>query len=387
LIVGLRVVEVYEGEIGYDAPLLVRELVRLGFDVGVVCPPRSAEAFAETGAELTRLTVGTGVGSLAALRRVLRADVVHAHGMRAAVAASLARAGATPIVVSLTEAPPAGGAGALVSRAITRTVFSVAAAVLAPTPDLVATATALGGREVRLVRPPVPDPATVERTPEQVREELALHSDGPIVLAASRLQPETRLDVLVDASARWRRRDPEPQVVLVGVGPAYRTLVAQAMVARAPVTFAGDRVDGAATVPPASGDADGEQPATDGREERASLADLLGAAAVVVVTDPRARPGLPLAAARAGVPVVVPQGGVVAGLLGDVTVAVPPGDAESLDAAVRGLLEGDDRAALAAAARQRIADWPDAAAVAGWLAALYEQVSLTTAADVVDTPD
>ena len=72
---------------------------------------------------------------------------------------------------------------------------------------------------------------------------------------------------------------------------------------------------------------------------------------------------------------------------GDVTVAVPPGDAESLDAAVRGLLEGDDRAALAAAARQRIADWPDAAAVAGWLAALYEQVSLTTAADVVDTPD
>src|SRR5690606_7955208 len=101
--------------------------------------------------------------------------------------------------------------------------------------------TRLGAREVRVLPPPLPDPLVRSRTPEQVREELALPPDGPIVLAAGRLHPDTRLDVLVEAAARWRGRDPRPQVVLVGVGPAYRPLVAQATVARAPVTFAGAR--------------------------------------------------------------------------------------------------------------------------------------------------
>lgn len=409
---GLRVVEVYEGEVDHDAPLLARELVRLGVDVAVVCPPGAAGAFVDTGAEVTPLAVGTGVGSLTALRRVLRGDVLHAHGLRAAVAIGLARSGGTPVVVSLTEAPSVTGAAALVTRAVIRGVFPSAAAVLAPTPEVAAAAAGFGAREVRLVVPPLPDPLAAGRTPEQVREELALAPDGPIVLAVARLHPGTRLDVLVSAAQRWRRREREPQVVLVGVGPAYRALVAQATVARAPVTFAGDRaVDvgpgqvlgdrpataasrlrlrrgpdtartaSVAAVTAAAGDAaDGEEPVVDSLEERASLDDLLAAASVAVVTDPRARPGFALAAARAGVPVVVPAGGVVAGLLGDAVTAVPAGDPDALAAAVRSLLDGGARPEAG------ITDWPDAAAVAGELVALYEAVSRTTPAAGSDTP-
>lgn len=413
---------VVDGEVGPDAARLARELERLG----VVT---------------TTLVAGGGLGGLATLRRALRgAEVVHAYGLRAALAVGLARPGRTPFVVSLAEAPPV--AGSLVTRAIHRAVFPAAAAVLVPTPALVAPVTQLGVREVRVLPPPLPNPLVGQRTPEQVREELALSPDGPIVLAAGRLHPDTRLDVLVEAAARWRPRHPRPQVVLVGVGPAYRPLVAQATVARAPVTFAGDRVlveasaerpaaDGRAAAGPVtdrtageSGDVvtitgrsrrgadgaagrgegpvtpyavEGEQPDSEvAEEERASLSDLLAAASVAVVTDPWAQPGFALAAARLGVALVVAEGGTVAELFPEGAVTVPPGDPDALDAAVAALLDdAQARGDLAAAARRHVADWPDAAAVAGELAALYATVaeaevggsaSTAGAAEASDTP-
>jgi glycosyltransferase involved in cell wall biosynthesis len=365
--VALRVIAVYGGDSGADAPPLARELARLGLSV-------------------TTFVTGTGIGSLPALRRALReADVVHAHGLRAAVAVALARTGGTPFVVTITELPPIAGAAALLTRAITRAVIPAAAAIFASTPELVEAATRLGAREVRFAPPPLPDPPRDLRGPELVREELALPLDHPIVLAAAPLHPDTRLDVLVEAAARWRRRAPQPQVVLAGVGPAYRALVGQATVARAPVTFAGDRSDVVADLRVATPDAeppDGALP-----DERASLADLLAAATVAVVTDPRARPGFALAAARAGVALVVPADGSVAGLLTEGVVTVPPGDVEALDEAVSGLLaEAPARSELVAAARERVAGWPGAAALALELAAVYERVSRTTATSARDTP-
>jgi len=412
-----RVTMVVDGEVGPDAARLAGELERLGVTT-------------------TTLVAGGGIGGLATLRRALRgAGVVHAYGLRAALAVALARPGRTPFVVSLTEAPPV--AGSLVTRAIHRAVFPAAAAVLVPTPSLAEAVTRLGARSVRVLPPPLPDPLVGQRTPEQVREELALPPDGPIVLAAGRLHPDTRLDVLVEAAARWRTRTPRPQVVLVGVGPAYRPLVAQATVARAPVTFAGDRVlleastdvgervagervageraaaertvtaagraaaaadrtvtisgrtataagrttpgteRAAAEGPVAPFAVEGEQPDSDvAEEERASLSDLLAAASIAVVTDPWARPDFALAAARLGVPLVVAAGGTVAGLFPEGVTTVPPGDPEALDEAVAALLDdAAARADLAAAARRHVAGWPDAAAVAGELAELYAEVT------------
>src|SRR5690606_28781437 len=118
----------------------------------------------------------------------------------------------------------------------------------------------LGCAEVRFVPPVLPAVAPQpSRSAEQVREELAL-PDRPLVLARAGLYDRARLDVLIEASVRWRRNGTAAHAVLVGVGPAYRDLVAQATVARAPVTFAGERTD-----------------ATDEADDRATLADLLAA--------------------------------------------------------------------------------------------------------------
>ncbi|HEY7225283.1 MAG TPA: glycosyltransferase [Micromonosporaceae bacterium] len=387
----MRVAEVFQGEVGHDGPALAQELIRRGVDLHVVCAPWAGAAFEAAGAEVSRQSVGTGVASLTALRRVLAAvDVIHAHGVRAGLAATLARTGGTPLVLSWTEPVALAGAAGLVGRALTRTVMPATAAVLAATTELVDAARHLGATEVLLVPPVLPDAPRPGRTPEQVRDELALPADGPVVLAQARLVHESRLDVLVEACARWRGAG-GPRVVLVGVGPAYRDLVARATVARAPVTFAGERGEQARgdgrTDPLGAGQADAGR-ATD---DRASLSDLLAAATLAVVTDVHARPGFALSAVRSSVPIVVPQGGSVARLLGgeagagDGVVVVPPGDVDALDAAVRALLDDPvARADLAAAAWERVRTWPDAASMAVDLVRLYERVAQRPAADLAE---
>lgn len=364
MVVGLRVVEVFEGEVGDEAHDVVRHLAGLGLDVHVVCPPAAAQSFGEVA--VTPLAVGAGVTTLAALRRLLgtdtpaRVDVVHAHGLRAGLAATLGRAPGTPLVLSWSEPAAAAGAAWLVGRALTRTVVPAATLVLAATPELAEAAQRLGAGEVLVVAPVLPAPQEATRTAAQVREELALPEQGPIVLARARLQEESRLDVLIDASVGWRRPG-GAQVVLVGVGPAYRQLVAQATTTRAPVTFAGER-DGPA--------------GTEEGEERAGLADLLAAADVAVVTDLRAQPEFALRGVQAGVPVVVPDGGLLRELLAGAVEAFPAGDAQALAATVQKLLyePPDDRLA----ARRLVADWPDAARAAQELHSHYERVTRAT---------
>ena len=364
----------FEGEVDPAAGPAAARLRRLGVELRVVCPPGAVDVFEEAGAAVTPLQVGTGVGSLSALRRVLAegVEVVHAHGLRAGLAATLARPGGLPLVLSWSDAVPTAGISALVARAVTRTVVPAAAAVLAATPELVAAASEFGARAL-FVPPVLPDPARLTRSPDQVREELALDARAPIVLARARLLEENRLDLLVEASARWRREGVAGHVVLVGAGPAYRDLVARATVARAPVTFAGERRAEASA-----------------EDERAGLEDLLAAATVAVVTDVRARPDFALRAARAGVPVVVPEDGVIGQLLGDGAIAVPAGEVGSLDETVRSLLaEPGARSVLAARARSQVATWPDAAGAAADLAALYERVSratVTADTEPSDTP-
>ncbi len=379
--------EVFDGEVGHDAGLLVRELTQRGVDVDVVCPPDSARRFAHSGARVTALSVASGVAGVAGLRRVLRGvDLVHAHGLRAGLAASLARSGSTPLMLTWRDPVPEGGAAGLAGWALARTVVSAADMTLAGSADLAATAARLGARDVRqapLVLPPLP-PAT--RTPAELREELALDPDAPLILARGRLHPDSRHDVLVAAAARWRYRRPVPEVVLAGVGPAYRDLAAQAVVARAPVTFAGERAESdAAAIEPGPAEAG---PATEPQRtaaqptsahDRATLVDLIRAADIAVVTAARARPLFALQAAQAGVALVVPAGGVVAHLLGTSAAQVPQGDVDALDAAVRGLLDDRPaRAVLAAAGAAQASGWSGAEAAAEQLVAIYAEVTVAT---------
>ncbi len=356
--VGLRVVEVFEGDIGHDAALLATALARRQIDVEVVCPPDASASFDSSGAPTFPMPVTVGLGGVAALRKVVRAegvDVIHAHGLRAGLAASLARSGATPMVLTWLDPVPAAGPAGLAGWALARTVVAAAELTLAATPDLVAAATRLGAREVRLVPPLLPDPTPARRTPAQVRDELGFEADAPLVLSHGRLHMRSRHDVLITAAARWRERRPVPQVVIVGVGPAYRDLVAQAAVARAPVTFVGhDAPDG----------------------EGSTLPDLIRAAEIAVVTGPRARPQFAMQAAKADRALVVAAGGTVAQLLGAGAMQVPPGDVDALEAAVRGLLDdGAARSALSAAAAAEASTWPSVEGAVVQIAAAYTHLT------------
>jgi glycosyltransferase involved in cell wall biosynthesis len=354
--VGLRVALVLEGlapdgEIGQDVPALARALVRQGVDLTVICPPELAVAFEDTGARMTPLAVGVGVAAVTALRHALREpgiDLVHAHGLRAGLAASLARVNGMPLVVGWPEPVHVAGASGLARRALARTVAGAADLTLAASTELAAIATRLGAREVRVAPVLVPELPPPTRSPDEVREELGL-GDGPMVLAAGRLHARMHHEILVAAAARWRDRRPLPQVVLAGTGPAYRDLVAQVATTRAPVTFVGHRED---------------------------PADLLGAADLAVVTAERVRPLFALEAVRAGVALVATQSSGLTDLLAGAAELVQPGDVDALDHAVRRLLDDPaGRAVLAASGRNRAAGWPTVDEAAGEIAAGYAELA------------
>jgi glycosyltransferase involved in cell wall biosynthesis len=382
--VELHVVEVFDGEVGHDAGMLVRELVQRGVDVEVVCTQTAAFRFENTGARINALAVAGGVGGIAGLRRVLRGegvDLVHAHGLRAGLAASLARLSSTPLILTWPDPVPEGGAAGLAGWALARTVVSAADLTLAGSADLVTTAARLGARDVRPAPVLLPDLPAPGRTSAEVREELALDPDAPLVLARGRLEPRSRLDVLVAAAARWRMLAQAPEVVIAGVGPAYRDLAAQAVVARAPVSFAGERAE--ADEVPVSPAAEPAEPAGSGggwtadhtSSERATLVDLIHAADIAVVTSARARPLFALQAAQTGVALVVPAGGVVAQLLGPGAAQVPQGDVDALDATVRGLLDDRQaRSALGAEGADQARAWPRADRAVDQIMSVYHEL-------------
>ena len=144
-----------------------------------------------------------------------------------------------------------------------------------------------------------------------------------MVLAVARLAPQKGLDVLIDAAARWRDRDPRPLTVIAGDGPLAAELGAQARRAGADVRLLGARQDVPALL---------------------AIADV-----VVVPSRWEARALILQEAMRSGRPIVATEVGGTADLTGnDGAVLVPPGDPAALAAAVTTVL---DDAPLAARLR------------------------------------
>jgi glycosyltransferase involved in cell wall biosynthesis len=109
---------------------------------------------------------------------------------------------------------------------------------------------------------------------------------------------------------------------------------------------------------------------------RTDVADLLAAADLVVLPSRwEARSLTAQEALRTGTPLVASRAGGLPELLGDAAELVPPGDAAALAQAVTALLTDPSRAAaLAAAGRERAAGWPDEAATARQLVAVYREL-------------
>jgi len=270
------------------------------------------------------------------LRRLLaawRPDVAHAHGLRDGALTAIALAFVRPtvyhprpaLVVTVHNAPPAGGVTGAVYRVLERIVARSADSVLCVSPDLEERMRAAGARRVgRAVVPaavPAVDAPAVDAPAARVSAETpaALSLPGgpapgrPLVLAAGRLAAQKGFGTLLEAAALWRDIRPEPLLVIVGEGPLAADLKGQAARLGLDARFPGHRDD---------------------------VPALLATAAVFVL--PSVWEGQPLIlqeALRAGVPVVATRVGGTPALTGeDAAVLVPPGDARRLADGVRAVL-------------------------------------------------
>lgn len=357
--------------IGRHVLCLVEGLVADETEVRVYAPRATLDQcdFAAAGATVVAVEIPPApgprdVGVVGQLRRDLRsepADLIHAHGVRAGLVASLARPVGVPLVVTWHATLSAVGLRGVTLRAVAAAVARAADLTLAVSPEVLERANALGARRAWLRPVAAPRLRAPARSRAEVLDEFGLDEQTPLVLSVGHLHPHKRHDVLLDAAAALRDLRPMPVVLLAGVGPAYRDLAAQAAVNRAPVIFIGQRDD---------------------------VADLLAAADVAVVTsDGEGSPRFAQEALGAGVPLVATSVPGIADVVGQSALLVPAGDPPAVAAAVRGLLaDPARRAALGQAGRARAATWPDEErSVADVLAAYRE---LLGAPDVAsDTPD
>ncbi|WP_328916816.1 MULTISPECIES: glycosyltransferase family 4 protein [unclassified Streptomyces] len=362
----LHAVHVLSTAAGAHVRSLAGGLVARGVEV-TVCAPAAVEAvygFSAAGAGFTPVELGryaaADAPAIAALRTVFtHASVVHAHGLRAGLLASVALGGRrTPLVVTWhgSDIPAEGGRG-LALRWLERGAVRRAGVVLGVSSDLVDRARGYGAADVRLApaavprptaRPPRP-PADGERQKQRIRAELGA-AERPLLLAVGRLEPHQGYDVLLDAAGRWATREPRPLVAIAGEGPQRAALERRIATERLPVTLLGRRDD----VP-----------------ELLSAADL-----VVLPSRWEARSLIAQEALHAGVPLVATAVGGTPELVGDAALLVPYGDAGALARAVTGLLADPvRRTALAIVGRAQAATWPTEDDTVAQVLSVYDELT------------
>jgi glycosyltransferase involved in cell wall biosynthesis len=294
-----------------------------------------------------------------------RPDVVHAHGLRAGALAALALTlalrparAALPLVVTVHNAPPAGGVSGTIYQSLQFLAARSAAVVLCVSGDLEDRMRRAGARDVRraLVPPYSPTaPAPAEggpATPAAIAQELRTQ-DRPLVLAAGRLAPQKGFDTLIEAARTWQGLTPAPLLAIAGSGPLHDQLAAAAAPLGGNASLLGQRAD---------------------------VPALLAAATVFVL--PSRWEGQPLIlqeALRAGRPVVATRAGGTPDLTGeDAALLVPPDDPAGLAEAVRRVLTDQALATrLADAARDRARTLPSVNEATEAALTVYREVSGT----------
>ncbi len=351
------------GGVGQHARSLVDRLPALGIDVDVHGPSDTDAlfGFSARGAGFLPVEIAAAprpVSDSRAIRRLRQQltgyDVVHAHGLRAAAFAGLAlgkrRAGRTPLVTTWHNAVLGTGARRRILERLERVAAVRADITLGASTDLVERARSLGAIDARLgpvAAPPLPPP---QRDPAELRAELDIPAEQPLVLAVGRLAPQKSYDILLRAAATWRDRQPQPVVLVAGDGPLLDQLSAEADAGGLPVRFLGRRAD---------------------------VPDLMAAADVVVLTSAwEARALVAQEALRAGAPLVATAVGGVPELVDDAAILVPAGDADAVAAGVAQLLDDPAlRTSYADKGRERAISWPDEDDTARAVAAVYRELT------------
>ncbi len=344
------------GGIGAHVASLTEGLAADGYTVTVAGPAATERQFRFTGRgaafhpiEIPPNLHPSDMRAVRTLRHLLttvRPGVVHAHGLRAGLAATLARP-ACPLVVTWHNAPLRRGLRGRVHTLVERIVGRAAAVTLCASRDLVARARAVGAPDVRFAPVAAPALRRSKRSREAMRSALGVTDEQIVAVSVGRLHPQKGYDTLIQAAARWR--DLHTKVFIAGEGPSYLELAAQVSELRAPVTLLGHRTD---------------------------VADLLAAADIALVTSVwEARQLFTQEAMTSGLPLIATAVGGIPDLVGDAALLIPPGDVEALNIAFRHLANDPLlRAELAEKACARALEWPDERSTVAGVEKVYAQL-------------
>jgi glycosyltransferase involved in cell wall biosynthesis len=297
--------------------------------------------------------------SVAALRAACAdADLVHAHGLHAALRAVLALSGRhTPLVVTWHTRSHAEGARAHLLRLLERRVARAAAVVLGSSSDLVDRARRRGARDARLaaVASPTPRKAVEYGDPDRLRHKARAElgaTDRPLLMAVGSLERHRGYDTLLDASRAWRSLDPVPLLVIAGEGPLRPVLQRRIEDEELPVRLVGRRDD---------------------------VSELLLASDLAVLPSGwESRSVLAQEALHARVPLVATAVGGIPELVGDAAELVPCADADALAGAVVRLLGDDERRELLKERGVRqAATWPTEDETVAQVLSVYDELTQT----------
>ena len=193
--------------------------------------------------------------AVARLRRLgRRADVLHAHGLRAGALAALAlgrrRRGRTRLVVTLHNLTVGGRLTTLVGDRLERLIARRADLVLAVSPDLAERAQDLGTPHVELaIIPAVPPQQPAEPgASDAAAAEDAWPRSGARLLTVARLAPQKGLPLLLEATAILSREVDAGRLTaftwaLAGDGPGREQAAERIAAEQLPVTLLGRRSD------------------------------------------------------------------------------------------------------------------------------------------------
>ena len=297
--------------------------------------------------------------AVARLRRLgRRADVLHAHGLRAGALAALAlgrrRRGRTRLVVTLHNLTVGGRLTTLVGDRLERLIARRADLVLAVSPDLAERAKDLGTPHVELaIIPAVPPQQPAEPgASDAAAAEDAWPRSGARLLTVARLAPQKGLPLLLEAAAILSREVDAGRLTaftwaLAGDGPGREQAAERIAAEQLPVTLLGRRSDAPALMEVA--DVVVQTSLWEGQP--LTIQEALRAGAAIVATDV----GGTAVTARGGAVLVDPQAQAIAEalrtLLSDPEARTRA--AERAQAAARGLPGLED---LAAQLRQTVLD-------------------------------
>lgn len=328
------------GGIRVHVATLAAGLEDLGVDAPVLGPPGVLDGLGPQ-AGIIDVPAGLSPVGLLGARRALRpwrgpADVLHAHGLKAAWCCVHGRP-ERPVVVTVHNVvlDEDGARSVQFRRRLERAVLGRADRVIAPTAAIAhGLAGVVAPERVRVIVPASPSPV-IERARSDIRARIGISDDTPLVVCVGRLHPQKDLPTLLHAWTRVRDVVADGHLAIVGEGPS-RPAVESLIGALG--------VDGSVHLV--------------GFDRHA--VDWLGAADVVAVTS--VWEAIPLVLAEAlqlGVPVVSTEVGLARDLLGDAAAGavVPVGDAAAVaEALVDLMVDVDRRRGAGAVASERSAE-------------------------------